>query len=198
MKNVVLRLPLFLLFVLSIACEGPQGPPGPSGPQGNPGQKGPEGAPGPAGPVGTVYEYENVDFQAPDYSVFIDFPEDFYSSDVVLVYYLFAQETDENTGEVFDIWRLLPQSRFTPHGELIYNFQHTFLDVEIFLEADFDITKANLGPDYLNDWDVRVVILPAGYGANARGGANLADYSDYEKVKKQYNLPDKPVVVNLK
>lgn len=188
---------LFLFFTgLSLGCEGPAGPPGPEGPAG------PRGVPGQDGlssQEGLVFEYENVDFQAPDYWVFLNFPDyEAYTSDAVLVYYLFDTDTDASTGEIIEIWRLLPQTVFTTHGELVYNFQHTFLDAEVFLEADFDIAAANLGPDLLNDWVIRVVILPAAYGAGARGGAKFNEFGDYEKVKKFYNLPDESVVISLK
>lgn len=195
MKFNFLKLSLLFFLAVTAGCEGPQGPPGPEG------QAGPQGVPGPEGlsQEGLVFEYDNVDFQAPDYWVYLKFPDyEAFTSDAVLVYYLFDTDTDVATGELIEIWRLLPQSSFTQHGELVYNYQHTFLDAEVFLEADFDIAAANLGPEYLNDWVIRVVILPAAYGANSRGGIKLNDFSDYQKVKKLYNLPDDPKVISLK
>lgn len=196
MKPTASSLTLLLLIALLGACEGPQGPPGPSGPQGPRGEQGQEGLPA---PEGVVFEWENIDFQAPDYWAFLDFPDyEALPTDAVLVYYLYETVPDENTGEDIDIWRLLPQSVFLEQGELVYNFQHTFLDAEVFLQADFNISEANLGPEYLNDWVIRVVILPGQYLANARGGNSKIDFTNYVAVEKYFNLPDNPTVIPYK
>lgn len=187
MKSLMLKIPSLFFLVLIIACEGPQGPPGP---QGIPGPEGPEGLPG---PEAVVFEYENVDFLAPDYGVLLEFPDyQTLPSDVVLVYALWETEEVEG-GEVLDVWRLLPQSIFLDNGrELVYNFDHTYVDVEFFLEADFDISAANLPPALLDDWVVRVVIIPGQFLVNGRGTLD-SDFSNYELVKKKYNLPDLPI-----
>lgn len=193
MKPTANKLLALLLFVLLGACEGPPGPPGPQGPQGNQGQ---EGLPA---PEGVVFEWENIDFQAPDYWVFLDFPDyEALPTDAVLVYYLYETVQDETTGEDIDVWRLLPQTEYLEQGELVYNFQHTFLDAEVFLQAGFNIAEANLGPEYLNDWVIRVVILPGQYLSNARGGSSKIDVANYQAVKKYFNLPDKPTVISYK
>lgn len=178
-------LPITLLTFLW-ACEGPTGPPGPSGPQGVPGY---DGAPG---PEAVVIEYEFIDFVAPDYSVLLEFPEyQPYRTDAILVYGLWETLTYDN-GDYKEIWRLFPQTSFTDAGTLVYNYDHSYEDVELKLEANFDIGRANLGPRVLNDWVIRLVFVPGDYLPNGRTKSEV-DFSDYEAVKKHFNLPDNPV-----
>lgn len=159
------------------------GPPGPEGPRG---PRGPQGEPG---TEAVVIEYENVDFLPPNYNVFLDFPDyQALPSDAVLVYALWDIQKVE--GEIFEVWRLLPQTTFPSDGTLVYNYNHTDVDVELFLNANFPIAHSGLGPDQLDDWVVRIVIVPGQYLSNGRSEA--VDFTDYQAVKKQFKLPDMP------
>lgn len=182
---------------LLAACAGPEGPEGPPGPQGPRGPEGPVGDQGPRGPQGNpgeeglVIEYADVDFKAADdFGVLLPF--DGYEalpSDAVLVYALWnVVETDDGPLEV---WRQLPQTTFVNQGTLIYNFNHTLMDVELFLDGNFNLYTAGLGPDELDDWVIRVVIVPAQYMDNGR--VQKVDYSDYEAVEETFGLPEMPV-----
>lgn len=186
MKATLAKISVVILLIIAGACRGPEGPPGPMG---APGPRGPQGPQGPAGEEGIVIEYEEVHFLAPDYSVFLDFGIQALPSDAVLVYALWGTETVD--GEFFEIWRLLPQTTFQQDGLLIYNYEHTDVDVELFLEANFNIANAELGPEVLEDWVIRIVIVPAQYLDNGRL-AEKVDVSDYKAVKEYYNLPDMP------
>ena len=75
-----------------------------------------------------LFEFENVDFNAPDYEVFLDFPDGFetLSSDVALVYFLW--DVVEIDGSDFEVWRQLPQSVLTQDGTLQYNFDFSMKD----------------------------------------------------------------------
>lgn len=179
---------LLLLLVFAGACVGPEGPSGPPGPQGYRGPQGPQGLPG---EEAMVIEYENVDFMAPDYNVFLNFGYQTLSSDAVLVYALWG-ETETTDGEPLDIWRLLPQTTFQEDGLLIYNYEHTAVDVELFLEANFSVANSSLGPGELDDWVIRVVIVPGQYLDNGRTAFKV-DVTDYQAVKEHYKLPDLPV-----
>ncbi len=179
--------------LLSIAaCRGPEGMPGPQGPQG------PQGPPGSDGQGGIaaenlVFEVEDINFEAPEYGIVIDFmPEDeVLISDVVLVYFLW--DSFEDGGEIFDVWRPLPITTFPQQGTLVYTFDHTDIDVNIFLDADFNIAAANLGAAELNDWVARVVVLRAEFDGFANGRFNApVDLNDYNAVKEYYDLPDLP------
>jgi hypothetical protein len=184
MKATLAKFSVMILLGIAGACRGPEGPPGP---EGIPGPRGPQGLPG---EEGIVIEYEDVNFMAPDYSVFLDFGIQALPSDAVLVYALWG--TEKVDGEFFEIWRLLPQTTFQEDGLLIYNYEHTDVDVELFLEANFNIANAELGPEVLEDWVIRIVIVPAQYIDNGRL-ADKVDVSDYKAVKEYYNLPDMPV-----
>lgn len=173
-----------IISFVGIACGEAVGPVGPPGPEGPRGPRGPQGEPG---SEAVVFEYENVDFLPPNYNVFLDFPEyQALPSDAVLVYALWdIQKID---GEIFEIWRLLPQTTFPSDGTLVYNFNHTDVDVELFLDANFTLSNSALGPDELDDWVIRIVIVPGQYVTNGRTQA--VDFNDYQAVKKHYNLPD--------
>ena len=123
-----------VLALIVISCEGPAGPPGPPGRDGLDGLDGQDGV----NILGQVLEIEGTFSAENDYRILFEFPQtvEVFESDVVLVYLLFDQTEDSN-GEPVDIWRLLPQTRILDQGLLQYNYDHTFLDVSIFLEADF-------------------------------------------------------------
>lgn len=110
--------------------------------------------------TGSVYEITGNFTPANDYSLYFEFPTtvEVFESDVVLAYILWDQTTDSN-GESVDIWRLLPQTRLLDQGTLLYNYDHTFLDVNLFLESDFDL--GTLASGDTDNQTFRVVILPA-------------------------------------
>ena len=89
MKRLGYLIPIFLLVLSSCEINGVEGPMGLMGPEGPAGQNGEEGF---------TFEYV-IDFEAPDYQVFLPFPGDFQmlNSDVALVFLLWDQEV---VGEV--------------------------------------------------------------------------------------------------
>ncbi len=177
MKKLFLFLLLPLTYCFS-ACEGPIGP------QGAPGQNGDNGV----NILGSVFELEG-DFTADnDFAFGFDFPPDeieVFESDVVLVYILWDVGEDSN-GEALPIWRLIPQTVFLENGSFQYNYDHTFLDVNIFLDGFYDFTT--LGAEWTQAQLFRVVILPADFiNPNAR---IKVDYSNYDKVISTFKLDD--------
>jgi len=137
MKRIFLLLSLTLVLILS-SCEGPQGEPG-------------------INILGQVFE-TTVDFTSGnDYSQLVQFPSyvEVYESDVILVYLL---EGVTSSGD--DIWSQLPQTFFVPQGTLIYNFDHTFFDVQLYLYADFT-DLSTLGSEFTNDQTFRIAVVPA-------------------------------------
>jgi len=138
---------LFLLLAVSAtiiftSCEGPQGPQGPPGYDN----------------LGQVFEANITFTEGNDYSGLVTFPNnvEVFESDVVLVYLL----EDVVNGNI-DVWSQLPQTYFLNQGTLLYTFDHTFLDVNIFLDANFNLNT--LGSDFTNDQVFRIAILPAEY-----------------------------------
>jgi hypothetical protein len=141
MKNLFLLLAMTTTLIFT-SCEGPSGPPGPPGDT----------------ILGQVFE-ANVNFnEGNSYSRLVTFPSNIvvYESDVVLVYLL-----EGVTNGDIDIWSQLPQTYFLDQGTLLYTFDHTFLDVNLFLDANFDLST--LGSDFTNDLIFRIAILPAEY-----------------------------------
>ena len=136
------KLPLlftFCAFVLLSSCTGPVGPPGYSG-------------------LGQVFEATANFNPGNSYSRLVTFPSDIvvYESDVVLVY-LLEDVVDGN----IDVWSQLPQTYFLNQGTLLYTFDHTFIDVNIFLDANFNLNT--LGSDYTDNQVFRIAIIPAEY-----------------------------------
>ncbi|MBM1107874.1 collagen-like protein [Aurantibacter crassamenti] len=156
-----------LITLLFISCTGPEGPPGFDGfdgPQGPPGQDGLDAE------IGNVFDVVG-DFTAEnDYQILVDFNEsaptlEVFENDVVLIYILWDQTVDNN-GENVDIWRLMPQTLILNQGLLQYNYDHTFLDANIFLEADFDLSTL---PSADTDEQIfRIAVLPANLVAGSK------------------------------
>ncbi len=161
MKKISVILGAFLTLFL-ISCQGDQGPPGFDG------EQGPQGPPGPAGSTGKVIDITG-DFTAEgDYGIFYEFQQDgieVLETDVVLVYLSFDQ-VEDNNGDPVEVWRLLPQTRLLDQGILQYNYDHTFFDVNIFLEADFDLGTLSTGDT--DNQLFRIAILPADFVQSAK------------------------------
>lgn len=147
-------LALVACFGLTSCSSDEPGPRGPEGPQG------PQGPPGDA-LISTIFEIEGdftEDNQFSLLATYSDFTDvEVFESDVVQVYLLAAQQ-DDASGAI-DVWRALPNSYFESGGTVVYNYDFTFFDVNIFLDSDLDLSS--LGPEYTEDQVFRVAIIPA-------------------------------------
>lgn len=146
MKKITLLLAIVSITLFS-SCEG---------------DRGPEGEPG-INILGQVFE-TTVDFTpGNDYSQLIDIPSNIevFESDAILVYLLEDVVSDGNGGSL-DVWSQLPQTFFVSQGTLVYNFDHTFVDVRLFLDGNFDLNT--LGSDFTNDQTFRIAVVPSEYG----------------------------------
>lgn len=154
---------LSILFILITACEGDPGPQGPPG----------------VNILGQVFEV-TVDFSpANNYQVLVEFPQDIevFESDVVMVY-LLETEISDSSGPI-DVWTPLPQSFFFDNGsELVYNFNHTFLDVSLFLDGNTNLDTIPF--EFIDDKEFRIAILPADFANNPN-----VDLYDYMSIQKQ-------------
>lgn len=170
-----------VMTLLFISCEGPVGPPGFDGFDGLDGQDGADA------PLSQVIDVEG-DFTAEnEYSILFEFPQtvEVFETDVVLVYLLWDQTEDSN-GEAVDIWRLMPQTRILGQGLLQYNFDYTFFDVSMFLEADFDLGTLQSGD---TDAQVfRIAVLPAEMAAGSR-----MDKSNIANVMQTLGVEEKDI-----
>ncbi len=161
MKKATLLLGAFLTLFL-ISCEGPQGPPGFDGFDGQNGQDGADGI------QGQVFEVDGVNFGYDPgsnlQSAIIDFANntDFevFESDAILVY-RFDGEIELGDGSFANAWSLIPQNFFVAEGTIQYTMAHNFIDVEIFIDGNFDL--ANLSPDFTQNQFFRIVIVPSSF-----------------------------------
>lgn len=145
MRNILLFLALSTT-ILFTSCEGEEGPPGP---------------PGDTGGLFFAQVFEaNLNFNFNnDFSGLVTFPNtiEVFESDVVLVYLLDGVENGN------DIWTQLPRTYFPPQGTLVYNFDHTFLDVNIFLGGNFDLNT--LDSQYTDNQIFRIAVVPSEFAS---------------------------------
>lgn len=143
MKKIHFILSLIIAASL-LACKGDSGP------------MGPEGLPG-VNILGQGFEV-TVDFNASnEFSNLITFPNnvEVFEADAVMVYLL-----EDVVNNDVDVWTPLPQTYFiTNHGTMIYSFNHTFLDVNLFLDADFPL--GHLDNVFTKNQTFRIVVVPS-------------------------------------
>lgn len=147
MKKLSL-LSSLLVVLLFISCTGDPGPQGP------PGFDGIDGA---DGLIGTIFEVE-ADFNANNnYEYLVDIPTNIevFDTDVIMAYILTGVDND------VDIWEPLPQTLFFDDGILLYGFNHTFFDVNFFLDGTKDF--ASLDPLFTDGVVFRVAVIPAAF-----------------------------------
>jgi len=168
MKTITGILLAFALAVLT-SCVGEPGPPGLPGEDGD-------------SFLGSVFEIEGDFTSSNDYSLFFEFPNtiEVFESDVVLVYILWDQ-TEDNSGQPVDVWRLLPQTVVLNEGVLQYNYDHTFNDVQVFLEGTIDFNT--LVPAEWQNQIFRIAVLPADYAMS-----NNLDVSDFGSVMQALKI----------
>jgi hypothetical protein len=158
MKHLLLFLAFSTTFFLT-SCEGDPGPPGP---QGEPG----------INILGQVFEV-NVDFTAGNgYSNLVTIPSDIevFESDVILVYWL--EDVVPGNGGSLDVWSPLPQTIYLDTGgSFQYTFNHTFIDVLLFLQGDIDL--GGLGNGFTNDQIFRIAVVPAEFADQNLGMEEL-------------------------
>lgn len=176
MKKISTFKIIALLMVLA-GCSGPVGPVGP---------KGDTGDQGPAGESSYVFEFDKINFTAPNYDVLLTYPSSFegFDTDVTMVYLLWG--TDEVNGETVDIWRPLPQTIFKTNGQLVYNYDFTKNDVRLFLTAN--ISLDGLTAIDTDGWVVRVVVIPGNFWTSARLDKSIG-YYDLMEMLKMNDIP---------
>lgn len=183
MKKVTLLLGAFIT-LLMISCEVN----GIDGRDGQNGFDGENGLDGVDAPLPKVIDVVGTFTLNNDFGIRHTFDKntiEVLPTDVVLVYLLWDQ-VDGDDGELIDVWRLLPQTRILDQGLLIYNYEHTFVDVDIFLEADFDLsTLPSVDTD---DQVFRIAVLPA-----ETTGKSSLDRSNISSVMAYLGVEDKDV-----
>lgn len=176
-----------IVFVFA-ACEGPQGPPGFDGLDGL------DGAPGAPGIQGQVVEVEGIDFgydaQANLFSTLITFSDvtnfEVFESDAVLVY-RHDGVIELSDGSTADAWTQIPQNYFLNEGTIQYVFAHTFVDVELFIDGNFDLST--LSTDFTDNQLFRIVFIPSEYAQSAD-----FDASNIESVMSKLQINEEQVI----
>ncbi len=166
MKTFNTILSAFLVLFI-VSCEGPEGPPGFDGFDG---QDGADGAPG---VQAQVVEVDGVNFgfdaDANLFSTIIAFSDitnfEVLEEDVVLVF-RFDGTVDLDDGSTADAWSQLPQNFFLPEGTLQYVFAHTFVDVELFIDGNFDLS--GISTDFTDNQSFRIVVVPSVFANGSR------------------------------
>ena len=126
--------------------------------------------------ISSVFEVTTSFNSGNGYSKLTTFNRPIYASDMVLVYHLY----DVING--VDVWRIMPQTYyFNGGGELDYNFDFTKYDVNIFLDANFDLNT--LSPAWSQNQTFRVLVIPANFS-----NKNAMNYNDYDATIKALHL----------
>ena len=168
MKTITSLFLILALFIIT-SCEGPMGPQGPAGQDG-------------VDIMGTVVQIVGDFTPENNYMLYYAFADDnieVYDGDVVLVYILWKTASTTDGGTI-DVWRLLPQTVVLDGGGVLqYNYDHTYADVQIFLEGDL----TNLLPAETDNQNFRIAVLPATLLQN-----NNIDITDINAVMKSMDL----------
>jgi hypothetical protein len=168
MKKLLIPF-IFAIGVLFQSCTGPRGPEGPAGANGE---------------IGQTFELQGVNFNSGNnWEVRNSFGSGnatVLDSDIVLVYILW--DVNGNT----PIWRLMPQAIDMPRG-IVYNFDFTPADFTVFIDGP-DNLLPSLSSTVTQNQTFRIVVLPSDWTTRKSGPG--VDYSDYEAVKKYFNLDD--------
>src|SRR5690606_9317673 len=112
--------------------------------------------------------------------------------DLILVYNLYNVVEDEVSGEPIFVWEPLPLTVFDDDlGIFHYKFIYANEVIFFSMDANFDLSTAELEEYYTTDLYFRIVVVP-GEIVPPSDGRSLApvDYSNYEEVVNYYNLDE--------
>ena len=163
MKNILFVLAITSSFFFS-SCEGDPGPPGEPG----------------INILGQVFEV-TVDFTVGnDFQQLVTIPSnvEVFESDVLLVYWL-EDVVPDGSGGTLDLWSPLPQTIYLDGGgSFQYTFNHSFIDVLLFLQGDVDLST--LGSGFTNDQIFRIAVVPSEFADANLTMDQLMNSGDFE------------------
>lgn len=164
MKRIILAFVTLSVSVFLSSCEGPAGPPGPPG----------------FSVEAEVFEV-TANFNAGNfYSQTYGLAPNILPSDNILVYELYAVD------QGIDAWALLPQVYYFDQGQAQYNYNFSFDQFTLLIDADFD--RSLLPASFTQNKIFRIVIIPGFFSARWS-----VDINDYHAVVRALNLENKPV-----
>jgi len=98
-----------------------------------------------------------------------------------MVYWL--EDVIPDSSGPIDVWSPLPSIFYLPNGVASFDFNHTFLDVNIFLDGNFSLNDL---PDNVRlDQVFRIAIIPADF-AEMHSDLNTFNYQQLEDTFKIY------------
>ena len=174
LRTTVVAATLLTSSFLFTQCQGPEGPAGPAGPQGVAGPAGAQGAAGQNGNANVIQVTFNEAF-SPTISKLFTLPStissDILNSSSVLVYV----RTSNDPGNLYQIRGLISSDDFR------YILTPSTRSLQIRRATGTYVSSITM---------TKVIIIPANSLINGRVGLPDIDFSDYNAVKKYYNLPD--------
>lgn len=158
MKSTTFLLTILTTSLLFLASCGERGPVGPIGPEG------PQGVPGPE-ILPTSFEFNASLLSSNGFEFFSEIPAsiEVIDSDIILAFVLedYIPEDD------LEVWRQLPITEFNSRGTVLINFDFTFVDVRIFLDANYSLGSA----DGYDELLIRAVHIPANFASKLKPDA---------------------------
>lgn len=162
MKKIFLFLAATGIISLS-SCEGPEGPPGPTGYTAE----------------SEVFEVNTSFTPSNNYSQIYALNPNILPSDNILVYELY----DVQDG--FDTWALLPQIYYFPEGQAQYNYNFSYDQFTLLIDADFDLSL--LPANFTQNKIFRIVVVPGYFSKES------VDIKNYDAVIEALKLEGKPI-----
>jgi hypothetical protein len=176
-KRIFGMLAVVTALIFMDACKaekGDVGPIGPAGPTGATGATGASGATGATGATGTANvsysDWVNVTFTGSGTSYIANVAAPKLTQDIL------------DKGDVHIYWKIGTSIYYIPYAQVIGTTTYTIFQIltvgNIKLTSSYAIASGTA---------IRYVIIPGGIAGGRKANVN---YSDYEEVKKYYNLPD--------
>jgi hypothetical protein len=154
------------------ACEGPQGDPGPAGANGSNGTNGTNGKDGNANVIQVTFSETFTPTTSGKSFVFpTSITADILNSSAVLVYL----RTANSPTLMYQIPGVVQSDDFR------YYFSPSARNLTVLRVTGTSISSITM---------TKAIIIPSNNNINGRKGLPNIDFSDYEAVKKYYNLPD--------
>jgi len=169
------------IFLLLQGC-GERGPMGPEGPRGPQGPQGPEILP-------TSFEFEVDLLRSNNFEYIQGIPSqiEVFNSDVMLAY-VFEEYIPE---EDLEVWRKMPVTEFNNRGTLLLDFDFTFVDLRIFLDASYTLGSS----DEFEGLLIRAVHIPADF-LNSGKAQKVANAETFGEMQKQIGSEIKNLKLN--
>ncbi len=171
------------MFILLDACKGEKGDIGPVGPMGTNGANGNNGATGATGVTGATGATGATGTANVSYSDWVNVT--FVGSGTSYIANVTAPKLTQDIldkGDVHIYWKIGSSVYYIPYAQTIGTTTYTIF--QVLTVGNIRLTASYSG---ITGTQIRYVIIPGGIAGGRRAAV---DYSDYDAVKKYYNLPN--------